>query len=63
MRTGCAIPTMWPGDDLTFEAGAPTAASGEPFDAARAVCSCLAAANDDSDGSQASSSAERALPQ
>ena len=35
MRTGCAIPTMWLGDALTLEAGAPTAgASGEPFDAA-----------------------------
>ena len=35
MRTGCAIPTMWLGDALMLDVGAPTAgASGEPFDAA-----------------------------
>ena len=66
MRTGCAIPTMWLGDALTFDARAPAAgASGEPFDAA-AGCwfELLVAANATTatNNPVASSSASRTCP-
>jgi hypothetical protein len=56
---------MWLGDDLTFEAGAPTAASGEPFDAATGCLFVLfAAANTTTTthSPEASRSASRTYP-
>ena len=66
MRTGWAMPTMWVGEALTLEAGAPRAgASGEPLAAAAgSLFALLVAANTTAatNSPVASTSASRTYP-